>query len=65
VLNQPKKKGNKMKYTKGQKVTYLKKLWTVCQGGYSDKKSKVYMYKLCRGATKMLVAGNKLNRQYA
>ena len=47
-----------MKYQKGQKVKFQSKEWTVCAGGESDPKHKVYRYKLARGAWKRLVAGN-------
>ena len=46
------------KLTKGQKVQYRGKQWTVCEGGQSDPATKSYQYHLTRGAWHKMVRGN-------
>jgi hypothetical protein len=49
---------NSRKFTRGNKVVYRGKTWTVCEGGISSPETKSHLYKIARGAWKQHVAGN-------
>ena len=49
------------KYNKGDIVRFQGQKWTVCKGGRSNPSTKSFEYKICRGAWKCHIAGNRLS----